>query len=176
MGVSFYIMEKNMLNVGDRIPQVILPIRVDGDFKHLETNEQFAGKRVIIFALPGAFTPTCSSFQLPGFETQFSQFQEKGIDEIYCLSVNDSFVMNAWFDGQGIQNVRPLPDGNGEFTEGMGASVQKANVGFGIRSWRYAIVVNDNVIEHIFAEEGFGDNIDSDPYEISSPENVLANI
>ena len=134
MGVSFYIMEKNMLNVGDRIPQVILPIRVDGDFKHLETNEQFAGKRVIIFALPGAFTPTCSSFQLPGFETQFSQFQEKGIDEIYCLSVNDSFVMNAWFDGQGIQNVRPLPDGNGEFTEGMGASVQKANVGFGICS------------------------------------------
>tara|TARA_A200000159_G_C7268843_1_gene316318 strand:- start:541 stop:1071 length:531 start_codon:yes stop_codon:yes gene_type:complete len=176
MGVSFYIMEKNMLNVGDRIPQVILPIRVDGDFKHLETNEQFAGKRVIIFALPGAFTPTCSSFQLPGFETQFSQFQEKGIDEIYCLSVNDSFVMNAWFDGQGIQNVRPLPDGNGEFTEGMGASVQKSNVGFGIRSWRYAIVVNDNVIENIFAEEGFGDNIDSDPYEISSPENVLANI
>jgi len=176
MGVSFYIMEKNMLNVGDRIPQVILPIRVDGDFKHLETNEQFAGKRVIIFALPGAFTPTCSSFQLPGFETQFSQFQEKGIDEIYCLSVNDSFVMNAWFDGQGIQNVRPLPDGNGEFTEGMGASVQKANVGFGIRSWRYAIVVNDNVIEHVFAEEGFGDNIDSDPYEVSTPENVLANI
>ena len=176
MGVSFYIMEKNMLNVGDRIPQVILPIRVDGDFKHLETNEQFAGKRVIIFALPGAFTPTCSSFQLPGFETQFSQFQEKGIDEIYCLSVNDSFVMNAWFDGQGIQNVRPLPDGNGEFTEGMGASVQKANLGFGIRSWRYAIVVNDNVIEHVFAEEGFGDNVDSDPYEISSPENVLSNI
>ena len=176
MGVSFYIMEKNMLNVGDRIPQVIIPIRVDGDFKHLETNEQFAGKRVIIFALPGAFTPTCSSFQLPGFETQFSQFQEKGIDEIYCLSVNDSFVMNAWFDGQGIQNVRPLPDGNGEFTEGMGASVQKANVGFGIRSWRYAIVVNDNVIENVFAEEGFGDNVDSDPYEISSPENVLANI
>ena len=176
MGVSFYIMEKNMLNVGDRIPQVILPIRVDGDFKHLETNEQFAGKRVIIFALPGAFTPTCSSFQLPGFETQFSQFQEKGIDEIYCLSVNDSFVMNAWFDGQGIQNVRPLPDGNGEFTEGMGASVQKANVGFGIRSCRYAIVVNYNVIENVFAEEGFGDNVDSDPYEISSPENVLANI
>ena len=176
MGVSFYIMEKNMLNVGDRIPQVILPIRVDGDFKHLETNEQFAGKRVIIFALPGAFTPTCSSFQLPGFETQFSQFQEKGIDEIYCLSVNDSFVMNAWFDGQGIQNVRPLPDGNGEFTEGMGASVQKANLGFGIRSWRYAIVVNDNVIEHVFAEEGFGDNIDSDPYEISTPENVLNNL
>lgn len=165
-----------MLNVGDRIPQVILPIRVDGDFKHLETNEQFAGKRVIIFALPGAFTPTCSSFQLPGFETQFSQFQEKGIDEIYCLSVNDSFVMNAWFEGQGVENVRPLPDGNGEFTQLIGASVKKANLGFGIRSWRYAMVVNDGVIERMFAEAGYGDNIDTDPYEVSSPENVLANL
>ena len=131
---------------------------------------------MVIFALPGAFTPTCSSFQLPGFETQFSQFQEKGIDEIYCLSVNDSFVMNAWFEGQGVENVRPLPDGNGEFTQLIGASVKKANLGFGIRSWRYAMVVNDGVIERMFAEAGYGDNIDTDPYEVSSPENVLANL
>jgi len=159
-----------------QIPEVVMPIRVDGDFVMLNTKEQFAGKRVIIFALPGAFTPTCSSFQLPGFETQFSQFQEKGIDEIYCLSVNDSFVMNAWFEGQGVENVRPLPDGNGEFTQLIGASVKKANLGFGIRSWRYAMVVNDGVIERMFAEAGYGDNIDTDPYEVSSPENVLANL
>lgn len=159
-----------------QIPEVTIPIRVDGDFVLLNTKEQFAGKRVIIFALPGAFTPTCSSFQLPGFETQFSQFQEKGIDEIYCLSVNDSFVMNAWFEGQGVENVRPLPDGNGEFTQLIGASVKKTNLGFGIRSWRYAMVVNDGVIERMFAEEGYSDNIDTDPYEVSSPENVLANL
>ena len=165
-----------MINVGDNLPDVNMPLRVDGDFVLLNTTEQFAGKRVVIFALPGAYTPTCSSFQLPGFETMFSQFQEKGIDEVYCLSVNDSFVMNSWFEAQGVQNVRPLPDGNGEFTELVGASVKKANLGFGVRSWRYAIVVNDNVVEHVFAEEGFGDNIDTDPYEVSSPENVLANI
>jgi len=159
-----------------QIPEVTMPIRVDGDFVLLNTKEQFAGKRVIVFALPGAFTPTCSSFQLPGFETQFSQFQEKGIDEIYCLSVNDSFVMNAWFEGQGVENVRPLPDGNGEFTQLIGASVKKTNLGFGIRSWRYAMVVNDGVIERMFAEEGYSDNIDTDPYEVSSPENVLANL
>ena len=165
-----------MINVGDNLPDVNMPVRVDGDFVLLNTTEQFAGKRVVIFALPGAYTPTCSSFQLPGFETMFSQFQEKGIDEVYCLSVNDSFVMNSWFEAQGVQNVRPLPDGNGEFTELVGASVKKANLGFGVRSWRYAMVVNDNVVEHVFAEEGFGDNIDTDPYEVSSPENVLANI
>ena len=165
-----------MINVGDNLPDVNMPVRVDGDFVLLNTTEQFAGKRVIIFALPGAFTPTCSSFQLPGFETMFSKFQEKGVDEVYCLSVNDSFVMNSWFEAQGVQNVRPLPDGNGEFTELVGASVKKANLGFGVRSWRYAMVVNDNVVEHVFAEEGFGDNIDTDPYEVSAPENVLANI
>jgi len=162
--------------IGDRLPEVIMPTRVAGEWVNLNTTEQFAGKKVIIFALPGAFTPTCSSFQLPGFESNFSKFQEKGIDEIYCLSVNDSFTMNAWFDGQGIQNVRPLPDGNGEFTELMGASVEKSNLGFGIRSWRYAIFVNDNVIEKVFVEEGFGDNIETDPYDVSSPENILKNL
>jgi peroxiredoxin len=165
-----------MINVGENLPEVNMPVRVDGDFVLLNTTEQFAGKRVVIFALPGAFTPTCSSFQLPGYETMFSKFQEKGVEEVYCLSVNDSFVMNSWFETQGVQNVRPLPDGNGEFTELVGASVKKANLGFGVRSWRYAIVVNDNVVEHVFAEEGFGDNIETDPYEVSSPENVLANI
>lgn len=165
-----------MLTVGDKIPQVNLPVRVDGDFRTLDTLKQVEGKRVIIFALPGAFTPTCSTQQLPGFDGMFEQFDEKGIEEIYCVSVNDTFVMNSWFEHQDVQRVYPLPDGNGEFTEAMGASVEKSNLGFGIRSWRYAMVVNDGVIEAIFSEEGQDDNINHDPYEISTPENVLENL
>jgi len=165
-----------MLTVGDKIPQVNLPVRVDGDFRTLDTLKQVEGKRVIIFALPGAFTPTCSEQQLPGFDGMFEQFDEKGIEEIYCVSVNDTFVMNSWFEHQDVQRVYPLPDGNGEFTEAMGASVEKSNLGFGIRSWRYAMVVNDGVIEAIFSEEGQDDNINHDPYEISTPENVLENL
>ena len=164
------------LNVGDPIPVVDIPLRVGDEFTTINTGEISKGKRIVIFALPGAFTPTCSTYQLPGFDTMFGDFQEKGIEQIYCLSVNDSFVMNAWFDAQEVQNVYPLPDGNGEFTEGMGMSVQKANVGFGIRSWRYAMVVNDGVIEQLFVEEGKDDNIETDPYEVSTPENVLANL
>lgn len=164
------------LEIGQEVPNVDLPTLVDGKFENLNTKEEFAGKRVILFSLPGAFTPTCSTYQLPGFDEKFSEFNEKGVEQIYCLSVNDTFVMNAWFESQNVQNVYPLPDGNGEFTELLGASVAKANVGFGIRSWRYAIVVNDNVVEKVFTEEGQSDNIDSDPYEVSTPENVLANI
>jgi len=165
-----------MLNVGDKIPQVNLPIQVDGEFRTLDTLKQLEGKRVILFALPGAFTPTCSNQQLPGFDSMFEQLDEKGIEEIYCLSVNDTFVMNSWFEAQDVQRVYPLPDGNGEFTQAMGASVEKGNVGFGIRSWRYAMVINDGVIEQMFTEEGQDDNINSDPYEISTPENVLENL
>jgi len=162
--------------VGDTIPNVTLPIRVGDDFAFLETGAQFAGKRIVLFALPGAFTPTCSTYQLPGFEELYSEFQDKGIDEIYCLSVNDSFAMNNWFDQLGIVNVYPLPDGNGEFTHEIGAEVEKANLGFGRRSWRYALVLDNGVIEKTFVEDGFGDNIDSDPYEVSTPQNVLENL
>ena len=95
---------------------------------------------------------------------------------MYCLSVNDTFVMNAWFNQHEVQNVYPLPDGNGEFTNLIGAAVEKGNVGFGIRSWRYAMVINDNVIESIFAEDGIDHNIVNDPFEISTPDNVLENI
>lgn len=165
-----------MIKIGETIPEVTMPIRVAGEFVLLNTLNQFENKRVVLFALPGAYTPTCSNKQLPGFDDNFSAFQEKGIDEVYCLSVNDSFVMNAWFDSLGIKNVRPLPDGNGEFTELVGASCGKANLGFGIRSWRYAMVINNNVVESIFTEEGFADNIETDPYTVSTPENVLANI
>ena len=126
--------------------------------------------------MPGAFTPTCSTQQLPGFEENYGKFQEKGIDEVYCLSVNDSFVMNAWFKDLGIENVKSLPDGARSFTMSIGALCEKNNLGFGFRSWRYAIVVNDGVVENVFSEEGFGNNIETDPYEVSTPENVLDNI
>jgi len=164
------------LEVGMSLPEVILPIRVDGEFIELNTKEQFADKRVILFGLPGAFTPTCSEQQLPGFESKFAEFQEKGIDEIYCVSVNDSFVMNSWFDSLGIKNVRPLPDGNGEFTHDIGAECRKSNVGFGMRSWRYAVVVNNGIVESVYIEEGYKDNSETDPYEASTPENVLENL
>jgi peroxiredoxin len=114
-----------------RVPEVILPQRVGGEFVTLDTQQQFAGKRVIVFGLPGAFTPTCSTQQLPGFDENFEKFQEKGIDEIYCVSVNDTFVMNSWFESLGIKNVYPLPDGNGEFTHLIGAECSKSNLGFG---------------------------------------------
>ena len=159
-----------------RVPEVILPQRVGGEFVTLDTQQQFAGKRVIVFGLPGAFTPTCSTQQLPGFDENFEKFQEKGIDEIYCVSVNDTFVMNSWFESLGIKNVYPLPDGNGEFTHLIGAECSKSNLGFGYRSWRYAIVVNDGVIEKAFIEDGYQDDAESDPYEFSSPENLLENL
>ena len=142
-----------MINVGDSIPEVYFNFRQDDDWQSLNTRESFAGKRVLIFALPGAFTPTCSSQQLPGYEKLYNDFQKAGIDEVYCLSVNDTFVMNAWFENQGIKNVKALPDGNFEFTSRVDALVEKGNLGFGKRSWRYAMVINDNVVEHVFAED-----------------------
>ena len=162
-----------MINVGDSIPEVYFNFRQDDDWQSLNTRESFAGKRVLIFALPGAFTPTCSSQQLPGYEELYEDFQKAGIDEVYCLSVNDTFVMNAWFENQGIKNVKALPDGNFEFTSRVDALVEKGNLGFGKRSWRYAMVVNDNVVEHVFAEDDMRDLADTDPYEVSAPENVL---
>jgi len=137
------------------------------------TADYFGGKRVVLFALPGAFTPTCSTYQLPGFEDNFETFQGLGVDEIYCLSVNDSFVMNKWAEAQGIKNIKVIPDGSGEFTRKMGMLVAKENLGFGARSWRYAAVVKDGVIEAWFEEPGLADNFGEDPYGVSSPETVL---
>lgn len=137
------------------------------------TADYFSGKRVVLFSLPGAFTPTCSTYQLPTFEKLYDEFKALGIDEIYCISVNDAFVMNAWGKAQSIKNVKLIPDGSGEFTRKMGMLVAKDNLGFGMRSWRYAAVVNDGVIEQWFEEEGFSDNCETDPYGITSPENIL---
>lgn len=156
-----------------KIPDVDLMFREDSDFVPLSTTDLFAGKRVVLFGLPGAFTPTCSTYQLPGFEEKFEEFAELGIEEIYCVSVNDAFVMNAWAKDLGIKNVKLLPDGNGEFTHGMDMLVPKFNIGFAIRSWRYAAVVNNMNIEWMAVEEGMGENVDIDPYEASTPEKVL---
>ncbi|AFL55091.1 MULTISPECIES: peroxiredoxin [Sinorhizobium/Ensifer group] len=137
------------------------------------TEDYFSGKRVVLFSLPGAFTPTCSTQQLPDFERLYDEFRKVGIEAVYCLSVNDAFVMNAWGKALGLEKVRLIPDGSGEFTRKMGMLVAKDNLGFGMRSWRYAAVVNDSVVEQWFEEEGFSDNCESDPYSASSPQNIL---
>ncbi|MEP4378154.1 MAG: peroxiredoxin [Alphaproteobacteria bacterium] len=169
--------------IGKTLPTVAWKTRVRDDsiegpnpfrWDIRDTADFFKGKRVVLFSLPGAFTPTCSTYQLPNFEKLSGEFRENGIDEIYCLSVNDAFVMNAWGKQQGLENVKLIPDGSGEFTRKMGMLVSKDNLGFGMRSWRYAAIVNDGVVEAWFEEPGYGDNAEDDPYGESSPENILA--
>lgn len=136
--------------------------------------DYFAGKRVVLFSLPGAFTPTCSTYQLPGFEQKFDEFKQLGIDDIYCVSVNDSFVMNKWAQDQKLQHVKVIPDGSGLFTFGMNMLVTKDNLGFGLRSWRYAVIITNGTIEQWFIEPGREDECETDPYGETSPENILA--
>jgi peroxiredoxin len=154
------------LEIGQEVPNVNLMTKTEDGMVALNTKEQFAGQRVVLFA----------TAHLPGFDALYSQFVEKGIDAIYCLSVNDTFAMNNWFEQLGIKNVKPLADGNGEFTHKIGAECKKSNLGFGYRSWRYALVLNDGKVEHLFIEEGFEDNIETDPFEVSSAEYVLDSI
>tara|TARA_Y100000589_G_C27072213_1_gene595908 strand:- start:475 stop:1014 length:540 start_codon:yes stop_codon:yes gene_type:complete len=139
----------------------------------LKTKELFSPKKIIIFSLPGAFTPTCSTFQLPGFEKLYNDFVKQNIDAIYCVSVNDAFVMNSWAKQHDINNIQMIPDGNAEFTRKIGMLVEKNNLGFGLRSWRYAIICENYEIKYSFIEEGFEDNCDDDPYEKTKPENIL---
>jgi peroxiredoxin len=146
---------------------------IGGEFVFKTSADLFANKRVIVFSLPGAFTPTCSTYQLPGFEEQFADFQAQGIDDIYCISVNDAFVMNEWARSLSIKNVKVIPDGTGHFTRLMGMLVNKDAIGFGYRSHRYAAIVNNMVIEKLFEEPGREDNFGSDPYGESSPESVM---
>jgi Peroxiredoxin len=138
------------------------------------TQELFAGKRVVVFSLPGAFTPTCSSTHLPRYEELYEEIKAQGVDEILCISVNDAFVMFQWGKAQGAEKVFLLPDGNGEFTRKMGMLVDKSNLGFGLRSWRYSMVVNDCAIEKIFVEPDFSDNCPTDPFEVSDADTMLA--
>tara|TARA_B100001250_G_scaffold8502_2_gene7256 strand:- start:17696 stop:18304 length:609 start_codon:yes stop_codon:yes gene_type:complete len=149
-----------------------------GDKIWVEMTKQqlFDGKRVVVFGLPGAFTPTCSSQQLPGYEQAYSEFRDAGIDDIYCVTVNDSFICNEWHVDQGLVNVKLIPDGSAEFTIKMGMDVRKDNLGFGIRSWRYAAIIDDGHVIQEFVEPGFADNFEGDPYDISAPDNVLDNV
>ena len=138
------------------------------------TNDIFAGKNIIIVALPGAFTPTCSSTHLPGFEEKYEEFKAKGIDEVYCISVNDAFSMFQWSKQLGIEKVKMLPDGNGDFTRLMGMLVKKENLGFGDRSWRYSMHVVDGEIKEQFVEPGLMDNCPEDPFTVSDAYTILA--
>ena len=144
---------------------------IGGTWKDVTTDNLFKGKRVVMFSLPGAFTPTCSSEELPSYDRMYNEFKDMGIDDVYCVSVNDAFVMNAWARDLEIQNVKMIPDGCGTFTSNMGMLVAKPKQGFGMRSWRYAAVVNDGVVEKMFEEPGFNNfSDDDDPYVVSKPE------
>ena len=170
------------MGVIETVPNVVFKTRVRDEsvagpnpyrWQDLTTQEIFKGKKVVVFSLPGAFTPTCSNQQLPGYEKLHNVFKQHGIDEVYCLSINDSYVMNAWAANQKLENVKVIPDGNGDFTDQVDMLVEKTNDGFGMRSWRYAAIVNDGTVEVMFEEPGKIDNNDGDPYSVSSPENVL---
>ncbi len=164
------------------IPNVTFKTRVRNDaiegdnpfeWKDLTSDELFKGKRVVLFALPGAFTPTCSTSHLPRYEELHNEFRAEGVDQIVCLSVNDAFVMYQWGLSQKAKNVFLLPDGTGEFSRKMGMLVDKSNLGFGMRSWRYSMLVEDGVIVKIFSEDGFSDNCPSDPFAVSDADTML---
>jgi len=156
------------------VPNKTFKFRVGPDWDDKSTDDLFKGKRVVVVSLPGAFTPTCSSKQLPKYEEMYDQFKAAGIDAVYCVSVNDAFVMNAWAKDLGVEKVEMVPDGDGVFTRGMNMLVDKPTQGFGLRSWRYAMVVNNKKVEKMFVEEGLNNlGLDDDPYTESTPENVL---
>ncbi|MBC7882630.1 MAG: peroxiredoxin [Anaerolineae bacterium] len=166
-----------------RVPDVVFKTRVRDEsiegpnpfaWKDLSTSDIFAGKRVVLFALPGAFTPTCSTTHAPRYEALYEDIKAQGVDEIVCLSVNDAFVMYQWAKNLGVSKIFMLPDGNGDFSRKMGMLVEKDNLGFGMRSWRYSMVVNDGTIEKIFIEPDFGDNCPTDPFEVSDADTMLA--
>lgn len=154
---------------GKRVPEVTFRTREGAKWKDVSTNDLFAGRKVVVFALPGAFTPTCSSAHVPRYNELAPAFAERGVDAILCVSVNDAFVMNEWAKDQHADRITFVPDGNGEFTAGMGMLVDKRNLGFGQRSWRYSMLVNDGVIEKMFIEP----EREGDPFEVSDADTML---
>ncbi len=166
----------------ENVPQVVFKTRVRDEsvegpnpfrWQDASTDDIFAGKRIVLFALPGAFTPTCSSTHLPGYEANYDAFREAGVDEVYCLSVNDAFTMFQWGRHQGVEKVKLLPDGSCDFTRGMDMLVSKDNLGFGLRSWRYSMLVEDGRIVKLFSEPGQQDECPTDPFEVSDAETML---
>lgn len=168
-----------------RIPTVTFKTRVRDEgvegpnpfrWQDRTTDEIFKDRRVVVFGLPGAFTPTCSSTHLPRFEELHDELKAEGIDEIICVSVNDAFVMHQWGRHIGAEKVTLLPDGSGIFTRGINMMVRKDNLGFGERSWRYAMLVEDGEIVEMFEEPGKGDDVEGDPFEVSDADTMLAAI
>ena len=174
------------MKAGYKINKVIFKLRegdkagshnecpIGGKWIDRTTDDFFRNKRVVLFSLPGAFTPTCSSLQLPGFENYWERFKKLGIDEIYCCSVNDAYIMNAWAEKMRIKNVKLIPDGNGYFTKQMGMLISKDHLGFGNRSWRYMAVITDGIVEKWWEEPGINnEGSDDDPYTETMPEKCL---
>jgi len=157
---------------GQRIPSVTFKTRQDAEWVELSSDEIFAGKTVVVFSLPGAFTPTCSSSHVPRYNELASTFKANGVDEIICVSVNDAFVMNEWKAQQDAANITFLPDGSGEFTDGMGMLVRRDDLGFGQRSWRYSMLVKDGVVEKMFIEP----QEPGDPFHVSDADTMLAEV
>ncbi len=154
---------------GSRVPQVTFRTRRGHEWVDLSTDAVFAGKTVVVFSLPGAFTPTCSSSHVPRYNQLVPAFRAQGVDAVVCLSVNDAFVMNEWQKTQGAEALTFLPDGNGDFTAGMGMLVDKDDLGFGKRSWRYSMLVKNGVIAKMFIEP----DLPGDPYEVSDADTML---
>ena len=157
---------------GQRVPEVTFRTRDGSQWKDVKTSDVFAGKKVVVFALPGAFTPTCSSAHVPRYNELLPAFKSKGVDAIVCLSVNDAFVMSEWAANQHAKDITFLPDGNGEFSEKMGMLVDKSSLGFGKRSWRYSMLVDDGVIKKMFIEP----EKDGDPFEVSDADTMLKHL
>ncbi|MGI4842566.1 MAG: glutathione peroxidase [Janthinobacterium lividum] len=157
---------------GRPVPRVNFKARPDDQWQDISTDELFKGKTVVVFSLPGAFTPTCSSTHLPRYNELAPVLRENGVDDIVCIAVNDAFVMNQWKTGQDAGNITLIPDGNGDFTEGMGMLVDKRDLGFGMRSWRYAMLVKDGIIDKIFIEP----EREGDPFEVSDADTMLSYI
>ena len=191
--ILIYFLDYLILNtilriMANYLPNINFRMRVNNEFetgeacyiddidpwKSVSSKELFEGKRVVLFSLPGAFTPTCTSQQLPAYDQKFEEFKSHGIDSIYCISVNDSFVMNAWSHYLDVKNIQMIPDGTGQFTRMMGMLINKDHLGFGMRSWRYSLIANNMHIEQMFIEEGINDSgNDDDPYKATNPDNLL---
>jgi peroxiredoxin len=172
----------NELEFPKQVPQVVFKTRVRDEsvggenpfrWQDVTSDEIFKGRKVVLFSLPGAFTPTCSSTHLPGYEAKYEEFKALGVDDVICLSVNDAFVMYQWGKAQGVKNVRLIPDGSAEFTKKMGMLVKKDNLGFGERSWRYSMFVDNGEIKKLFVEPGFSNDCPTDPFEVSDADSML---
>jgi len=150
---------------------------IGGSWKDVTTKELFENKKVVLFSLPGAFTPTCSGQQLPAYDEAFEKFKELGVDDVYCISVNDAFVMNAWARDLKIKNVKMIPDGCGTFTRSMGMLVNKPAQGFGMRSWRYSALIDNMEVKHFNEEPGYNNaSADDDPFEVSDADTMIQQI